>query len=843
MGTGSYTVRATRTFVVRLLGFALLLALPFVACGKIEPERTTIFCHRDIRGEPCDPDANYYNKDDNPTCGLFPHVGSTISSRCNGQHDMCEAEGGELPEVDDTFQFKHLIGSGNFICDRIRDQNDYGWVWGRGPDFGAITDDGLMSMVMTVDDDLNSDGGVFLSRHVTGMTRKENTADYTSLQKRSFRSFRRDDGIPCQPNGVTIPQFFLTFGDMANVGQDFFVYLPYENHGADKPIDKPHGKAGIFFYDYDRMTLYPVVDDRFGLVDLTKFPDLIEYVPPEPDNYSDNYTEDGDIKIVEYPCQLRYPVGAANCAKDGKHCVVEEDGKKVIRYCQDLPADATVIYEFDDCRWLDFELVPGSDRVARSVYRGSFLDADGKAQMGIFEFLVEGGAPKERGERLNFVWRPLLDPTIETPASGPDPLQVPGQPEGVRFQRFFKSWINRRGVLVFSASYEQTKAVGKKALGGAGIYALHTKDPDNGSDTVFEGKTFLIVDDRSGGLQAHFGDEAVATGKKNALASFGDLLELPTPQKLPFETEVGEALKDGVLNTRTTLDLIINNCEGQKCPWRACRGGADDDYQNLAEPTDPGDPDTKQWGLGNIFFTSRYKRLGDAKVGNTRGLFVAMPHRYDDQGPQLSYVIHEVTRSDDEKKDLGIGFFTGPLSSFAYNDNNQLMFYVIGKQSEEGAMLFWDGSKMRYSTKESSLIKQPQYVDTKYFDIENFDLRSAKEEADGYEIKAQPMPIRIDEQACLHNGWEAQTSVTSLVAPIWFIISNYGMNYDKDYCTTEFLFRFGAVTRKPAGAGWAVWKGAYCRQGTKDGKSTELAPCLVEEYGNTDRGCDAKVGE
>ena len=249
--------------------------------------------------------ATCENVDDPPNDGPFPDSGTSVGISADG-----------------LFEYFHILGTGNFICDRVGahvDGGPFDWLPVRGPDYGTIEDDGLMTLVASIDGDYASDGGMYLA--------------HEGVPER--RSFRREDTLPCQERGVTFTDNVLTFGEPAISGDDTFIVINYRL-ADDAPAEtERRGTMGIYFFDRDRGGMLSILDNREGSA------------PAEPAGY--------ELDGHSYTCQQAYEVPVASCA-----------GRQ------------------DECRWVGFEGLGGANDELEFVFRGSYTRGDHEEHTGIF---------------------------------------------------------------------------------------------------------------------------------------------------------------------------------------------------------------------------------------------------------------------------------------------------------------------------------------------------------------------------------------------------------------------------------------------------------------------------
>lgn len=357
-----------------------------------------------------------------------------------------------------NLQLSSVLGTGDMVCLRNLDPalgplGEYVWKRTWGTDFGAIDDDEVMNMTITVDNNFSADGIIFVEG--------DNYA--------TRRTYRRGDPIPCQPAGVDMPEFIVPHGDPALLGRSFFIKILYQQtvEGGAEPNGR-EGRldpwdTGLFYWDDALQALYPVADDRDGSEEAS------------PATFVDSHAQ-------SYECKRRWGVPSSLCGQDG-----------------------------EGCTWTSFELLMASDRVDQALFRGTYqVDGEDEQRSGLFQLAVVR-TPAGDTEHLSFPMTAVVD-TGASPA-------VPEQVAGVGFETVTDAWINRAGVIVFSASY-----------GGAGALG------DHGIFTVRQGTFHRIVDNR-----------AAADGRPRYRRFGGDREELPPGHV------------DDSARTRGTTNLFINN--------------------------------------------------------------------------------------------------------------------------------------------------------------------------------------------------------------------------------------------------------------------------------------------
>ena len=281
---------------------------------------------------------------------------------------------------DGLFSYSHILGTGNYICDPLdtMEEGNYDWRPVRGPDFGTIDDDGLMSMVLSTDD-FSSDGGIFMAHG----------------ENETFRTFRREDGLPCQNIDVSYTHNFLTFGEPSMTGKNFFVNINYRCDENGRPGCEQFGTQGMYYYDHEKREVYLIVDNRTGLR------------LPDPESY--------EAAGINYECPQIFDVPVSAC----------EDQQRT-------------------CHWIMFEGFPGTNDRNQLVVRGSYTVGDIREHSGIF---MAEKKERDNGE----VW---FD--VKAVLATDEEIQVPGQPDGTWFASANKPWINDQGVIVFAASFEHS---------------------------------------------------------------------------------------------------------------------------------------------------------------------------------------------------------------------------------------------------------------------------------------------------------------------------------------------------------------------------------------------------
>jgi len=230
-----------------------------------------------------------------------------------------------------------VLGTGDMICYQADDALDdyYGvelgtYVWKRtwGTDFGAIDEDDVMNMTITVDRGFSADGIIFVE------------PDLVTTE----RTVSRYDGVPCQPEGVRMIEFIVPHGDPALLGRSFFIQIIYEQQDEGEPElgrGGHLGGSGIYYWDHELKDTYPVMDNRTG------------EEPLAPASYADRHGE-------SYDCESHWGVPSPICGADGR-----------------------------DCTWRTFELLMASDRVDTALFRGSYLDSAGDEYFGLYLLTVE----------------------------------------------------------------------------------------------------------------------------------------------------------------------------------------------------------------------------------------------------------------------------------------------------------------------------------------------------------------------------------------------------------------------------------------------------------------------
>ncbi len=453
----------------RLSLFALLGALALTACDKEEdadqspPDAGVAdsgghegFADSGTDAEVADSGADLGAVDGGPDAsvsfeGLACTPGDPPPDNGYFKRTRVDIEGTDL-------QLSSVLGTGDMICYRNVDPDlgplgEFMWKRTWGTDFGAIDDEYLMNMTITVDNNFSADGIIFVE-------------DETYATRRTYR---RGDPIPCQPDGVDMPEFIVPHGDPALLGQSYFIKILYQQ--TEEGGVEPNGRegrldpwdTGLFYWDHALEALYPVADDRDGSQD------------PVPAEFVDRHEQ-------SYECKRRWRIPSALCGADGT-----------------------------DCTWSSFELLMASDRVDKALFRGTYLvDGEDEQRSGLFLLSVTR-TPTGDTERLSFPMTAVVD-TGDSPA-------VPEQVAGVHFETVTDAWINRAGVVVFTAAY-----------GGAGAQG------DHGIYTVHEGVFHRILDNR-----------VVADGELRFRRFGGDLEELPP------------GYVDDSARTRATTNVFINN--------------------------------------------------------------------------------------------------------------------------------------------------------------------------------------------------------------------------------------------------------------------------------------------
>jgi hypothetical protein len=293
---------------------------------------------------------------------------------------------------DGKFEIESILGTGDLICQLNEDPahgvvGDYLWqrVW--GTDFGAIDDDEFMNMTLTDDRGVSADGIVYVDTK-TGI---------------SERAFRRHHGVPCQPEGVEIPEALIPHGDPALLGRSFFIMLLYEQQTDGGAA--ADGDVGLYYWDYELKSLYPLANNGDGASDGT---------------YTDKHDE-------EYECNSRWGLDtSAVCGANGS-----------------------------ECQWKKFELLMASDREEKALFRGIYETDDGELHVGIYQLTVDR-QPAGNAEHLDFIITPIID-TADSPP-------VPDQFNNVEFTTLVDAWINEAGVVVFVAEYDGVGALGDHGI-------------------------------------------------------------------------------------------------------------------------------------------------------------------------------------------------------------------------------------------------------------------------------------------------------------------------------------------------------------------------------------------
>ena len=431
---------------------------------------------------------------------------STFPQPCTAHLDEAPCTGPFWPidtyigtSADGRFAFYHALGTGNFFCDPLGATADGNHAWRsvRGPDFGTIDDEGLMSMVVSTDN-YTSDGGVYLAHDGV----------------ETFRSFRREDGLPCQNADVSFTQNVLTFGEPSMTGQDFFAVINYRCDETGHPGCAQLGTQGAYFYDRDRRAMYAIADNRSGLR------------APDPATY--------EAAGVSYPCRQRYDVPVAAC-----------EGRQA------------------DCHWVLFEGLPGSNDRDQLVLRGSYVTGDAETHTGIF---VVEKSENTAGELAFEMW-----PVVATDEGVP----VPGQPAGTTFDAVNKPWINDKGVVVFAATFahddtDATQGLFAALPRAAGGYDLVPIAHNGGARAGFD--DFHLP--REGEDLSRFADRATETGALSTSASIDLVSNNAGPDGLGHVFFAAgfwddDTRRKGVFRAEPTVDpttgAVSFLCDGAPC--------------------------------------------------------------------------------------------------------------------------------------------------------------------------------------------------------------------------------------------------------------------------------------